>query len=125
MRLERCGGFFLWVLIIVWILGNTAHYMITVKEPNKELIKQAERENRSFEPQHNNSGMYADVLSKIKSCDLNVDEATRDKFYSCPTGEKITQINWTREQGKRKGVVTRYYDAKGDLRLIYGHPDDK
>ena len=125
MRLEKHGGFFLSILIVLWIVGTLANYAIRINEPNKELVKKAERENAASEPLHNDSGMYAEVLNKIKTCDLNVEQSTSNKFYLCPNGEKITQINWERGQGERKGIVTRYYDSTGKLLLIYGHPDDK
>lgn len=125
MRLERYCGFFFFLLIFLWGVGNFSYYLINVSAPNAEIALKAIRDNKDAEPQHNNGGMYADVLEKIKTCSVNIEPTTNDKFYSCPNGEKITQINWTRGQGERKGVVTRFYNQKGDLRLIYGHPDDK
>lgn len=124
MRLERHGGFFVGFLLAIWIVGNGAHYAINVAVPNSELVKKAERENKQFETLRNDSGLYAEVLELIKTCKVNVEEKTDNKFYICPNGEKITKINWERDQKSRIGVVTRYYDSNGTLRLIYGHPDD-
>lgn len=124
MRLERHGGFFIGFLLAIWVVGNITHYAIDVLAPNEELFKKAKRENKQFETLRNDSGLYAEVLELIKTCNVNVEKKTGNKFYICPNGEKITQINWERDQKTRVGVVTRYYDNKGNLRLIYGHPDD-
>lgn len=128
MRLERHGGLFLGILLGVWIAGNFLHWVIDVNEPNSELVEKARRENEAAkppEPKHNDTGLYAEVLDLLPSCRGNEEKATGDKFYLCPNGSKITQINWTRMGGDRKGVVTRYFDPKGELILIYGHPDDE
>jgi|AGFT01.1.fsa_nt_gi hypothetical protein len=124
MRLERNSGLAVFFMLMLWITGNGIHYIINVSAPNDVLVEQARRANKASEPQHNDTGLYAEALELMKTCSLNTEERTGNKFYTCPNGEKITQINWERNQGDRKGVVTRYFDAKGNLRLIYGHPDD-
>lgn len=125
MRLEKQGGFYLIVLIMLWIAGNTIYYIESISKPNAELVEKAKRENAANEPKHNDTGLYSEVLSKIKTCELNVESSTDNKFYNCPNNEKITQIHWERGQGSRKGIVTRYFDSTGKLLLIYGHPDDE
>lgn len=130
MRLERHGGLFLGIMIGIWICGNFLHWVIDVNAPNAEIAEKARRENEAAqppkppEPKHNDTGLYAEVLDMLPSCRGNEEKSTGDKFYLCPNGSKITQVNWTRNQGERKGIVTRYYNPKGDLVLIYGHPDD-
>lgn len=128
MRLERHGGLFLGILLGVWIAGNFLHWVIDVNEPSQELVEKARRENEAAkppEPKRNDTGLYAEVLDILPSCRGNEEKSTGDKFYLCPNGSKITQINWSRLGGERKGVVTRYFDPKGELILIYGHPDDE
>lgn len=131
MRLERHGGLFLGILLGIWITGNFLHWVIDVNEPNQELVEKARRENEAAkppappEPKHNDTGLYAEVLDILPSCRGNEEKSTGDKFYLCPNGSKITQINWTRMGGERKGVVTRYFNPQGELVLIYGHPDDE
>lgn len=91
---------------------HTVHY-VSPPAPPKSLIEVA----RQNEP------LYVQLLTKLKNenCE-SVTDKENNSFYMCKDGTKITMINWTR--GDRKGVVTREYDPKGNLILIYGHPND-
>ena len=130
MRLERHGGLFLGIMIGVWIAGNFLHWVIDVNAPNQELVEKARRENAEAlppeppAPKRNDTGLYAEVLDKLPGCRSNTEPGTGDKFFLCSDGSKITQVNWSRLGGERKGIVTRYFNPNGDLILIYGHPDD-
>lgn len=127
MKLEKTAGFYLSFLIMSWIAGNIVHWQIDVSEPNSQLVEKARRENEASKPpeaKKNDTGLYAEVLDKLPTCRGNIEQSTGDKFFLCPDGSKITQINWTRNQGERKGIVTRYFNPKGELILIYGSPDE-
>lgn len=127
MRLEKCGALFLGLMIGIWITGNFTHWVIDVYVPNQELVAKAERENAAAKPpkpKRNDTGLYAKVLNNLPSCTMKTEPDTGDKFFTCPDGSTISQINWTRNASGRKGVVTRYFNREGVLLLIYGHPDD-
>lgn len=127
MQLQRHNGLFLGILLGIWLTGNLVHWAVDVNAPNQELVEKARRENEAAkppEPKHNDTGLYAEVLDMLPTCRGNEEKSTGDKFYLCPNGSKITQINWSRSASGRKGIVTRYFDASGTLILVYGHPDD-
>lgn len=116
---------------IFYSVMTIVNYYISVVAPNSELIEihrkteQAKRVANGDEPVRQDERMYADALAKteLASCP-DVRDAENNVFYNCKDGEKISMTRWTRSGGDRKGIVTRWYDSQGKLKMIYGHPDD-
>lgn len=121
---------FFFPYLIVFAIMTGVNFIISVVAPKSELVAMEREKNEILKggkdaPIRQNELLYADALKKtqLKSCpDVEDDEGNR--YFNCDDGEKITMTRWTRNGGDRKGIVTRWYDKTGKLKLIYGHPDD-
>lgn len=113
------------VLLVFMTFFTILNYVITVYAPNQELVYAAKVKNDEIRkyPLHQDQILYAEVLNKMKTCSVVHDKEKND-FYTCPDKSTISMVHWERDGGKRKGVVTKYYDSTGKHLLVYGHPDD-
>lgn len=121
--------FFSFAMFFIVMTG--INYHISISAPNAELVEAARESKKEKsiqngdEPVRQDERLYAEVLAKTRltACP-EVEDSSGNVYYNCTNGEKITMTRWTRDGGDRKGIVTRWYDSSGKLRLIFGHPDD-
>ncbi len=108
--------------IFFWIAFTTVNLKICALDPERAFA--AREEAKATAVSRQDEVQYSNLLTKIKgdTCSSTTD-AEHNTFYKCSDGTTVSTIKWTRGND-RKGVVTRMYDAKGELKLIYGHPDD-
>lgn len=113
------------IMTALMFVFTVANYVISVAAPDKAIADAAvsEMDRRNQYPLKQDQVLYTEVLHKIKSCDKVLDKENNE-FYTCPDGTTVSMVNWTRDAGARKGVVTKYYNKEGKHLLQYGHPDD-
>ncbi|YP_010843117.1 membrane protein [Klebsiella phage K64-1] len=106
--------FWLPVMVVLFIIFTVVNYKI-----HNSIPRQPTAEELAI---HQNSGLYAEVLNKIKNKCTGISDNERNTFYTCQDGSKVSVIYWKRQD--RSGYVTRDFDKDGKLISIYGHPDD-
>lgn len=102
------------VFIVIYAIFTLANYKIHNSVPRQPTPEESAI--------HQNSGLYAEVLYKIKNSCTGISDSEKNTFYKCNDGTKVSVIHWIRSE--RQGYVTRDYDKEGKLISIYGHPDD-
>ncbi|SOK58673.1 hypothetical protein [Yersinia phage fHe-Yen9-04] len=116
----------LYWFIFFWIAFTVVNLYINMYKPQvyyeKKLADAVKFELKKVDPVRQNEPAYIALLQKLRINCVSATDKENNTFYSCPTGEKVSMINWTR--GDKKGVVTREYNKDDTLILIYGHPDD-
>lgn len=117
-----------WWMVFVYVLFTSVNYYINIESPNNEYKSQLESFTQQYEKKipktiRQDSSMYAQVLTKIKtpSC-TSTEDTAKNTYVSCADGTTVSLISWRRSE--RTGVVTRYFDKNHNLIMIYGHPDD-
>lgn len=112
-------------MIIVMLFFTIGNYLISVVAPESAIAEAAvtELDKRKQYPLKQDQVLYAEVLHKLSSC-TSIKDRENNEFFTCPDGTTVSMVNWTRDHGARKGVVTKYYDKDGKHILQYGHPDD-
>lgn len=102
------------VLFVLFVLFTFVNYKIHNSIPTPPTPEEL--------AVHQNSGLYAEVLFKIKNSCTGISDNEKNTFYTCEDGTKVSVIYWKRQD--RTGYVTRDFDKDGKLVSIYGHPDD-